>query len=240
MVERRWSLMSRPALLRAIEEKRILVSPYNKRNVRPNSIDVTFGNSIWRESLVKTVTGELPDNILYNPYDKESVKGVFKADKATALKEHPKLKDLHDRNAVCGISPDDEVVLIGPGESILGHTNEFIGSSCDHITTTMFARSSAGRNFLEVCRCAGQGDIGYCNRWTMEITNNSQCYTIPLVVGRRIAQIEFFETEPLGASYSEEGKYQTTADLDEMRKTWKPEDMLPKMYDDWEVIESGS
>lgn len=37
--------------------------------------------------------------------------------------------------------------------------------------------------------------MGYINRWTMEITNNSQHYSIPLVVGRRIAQIVFFHCE---------------------------------------------
>jgi dCTP deaminase-like len=52
-----------------------------------------------------------------------------------------------------------------------------------------------GRNFIEVCKCAGWGDIGYTNRWTMEITNNSRHYSIPLVVGRRVAQIIFFESE---------------------------------------------
>lgn len=59
----------------------------------------------------------------------------------------------------------------------------------------MKARSSLGRNFIEICKCAGWGDVGYVNRWTMEITNNSRYYTIPLVVGRRVAQIVFFETE---------------------------------------------
>lgn len=29
----------------------------------------------------------------------------------------------------------------------------------------------------------------------MEITNNSRFYSIPLVVGRRVAQIVFFDTE---------------------------------------------
>jgi hypothetical protein len=39
-----------------------------------------------------------------------------------------------------------------------------------------------------------RGDVGYVNRWTMEITNNSTHYSIPLVVGRRVAQIVFFDS----------------------------------------------
>lgn len=75
----------------------------------------------------------------------------------------------------------------------------------------MKARSSLGRNFIEVCKCAGWGDVGYINRWTMEITNNSRYYSIPLVVGRRIAQIVFFDTEGTleGRSYELTGtRYQ--------------------------------
>jgi len=47
--------------------------------------------------------------------------------------------------------------------------------------------------FFSFIQCAGWGDVGYINRWTMEITNNSRFYAIPLVVGRRIAQIVFFD-----------------------------------------------
>ena len=44
----------------------------------------------------------------------------------------------------------------------------------------------------------------------MEITNNSRYYSIPLVVGRRIAQIVFFDTEGIEQkSYETTGKYQT-------------------------------
>ena len=134
-----------------------------------------------------------------------------------------------------GISPDDKVILLEPGETILAHTNEFIGGK-DHITTMMKARSSLGRNFIEVCKCAGWGDVGYTNRWTMEITNNSRHYAIPLVVGRRIAQIVFFETGPIdGADYNSKGKYNSSTDLTKMKKDWHPTMMLPRLYNDRDI-----
>lgn len=58
----------------------------------------------------------------------------------------------------------DRIIWITPGETILAHTNEFIGG-CKSVTTMMKARSSLGRNFIEVCKCAGWGDVGYINRW---------------------------------------------------------------------------
>ena len=56
------------------------------------------------------------------------------------------------------ISHEDEIIWIAPGETILGHTNEFIGGT-ESVTTMMKARSSMGRNFIEVCKCAGWGDM---------------------------------------------------------------------------------
>jgi dCTP deaminase len=103
----------------------------------------------------------------------------------------------------------------------------------------MKARSSLGRNFIEVCKCAGWGDVGYVNRWAMEITNNSRNYIIPLVVGRRIAQIVFFETGPiLESDYSKGGKYQSTTDMKALKKMWEPEMILPRLYKDREAVAS--
>ena len=93
-----------------------------------------------------------------------------------------------------------------------------------------------GRSFLEVCKCAGWGDIGYVNRWTMEITNNSRIYRIPLVVGRRIAQIVFFATEEISEqeSYEVTGKYQTSNSISILEREWQPTSMLPRLYLDAE------
>jgi dCTP deaminase len=124
---------------------------------------------------------------------------------------------------------------MAPGETILGHTQEFIGGR-DHITTMMKARSSLGRSFISVCKCAGWGDVGYINRWTMEIQNTSNKYYIPLIVGRRIAQIVFFETGPIQATdYAAGGKYQSEGTLAQLKKSWKPHMMLPQLYRDRDI-----
>jgi len=103
----------------------------------------------------------------------------------------------------------------------------------------MKARSSLGRSFIEVCKCAGWGDVGYINRWTMEITNNSNHYYIPLVVGRRIAQIVFFETgEIIDHDCTKSGKYNNTTDIKQTIKNWNPMSMLPRLYQDKEIRNS--
>ena len=72
------------------------------------------------------------------------------------------------------------------------------------------------------------------------MTNNSRYYSIPLVVGRRIAQLVFFDSDGVlegdggPNSYERAGKYQTSSDMAALTHSWQPSDMLPKMYCDRE------
>lgn len=215
-------------ILDNMEDGSIVIAPFNRRNLSTSSYDVTLGEWYFREQPPKH------NHSLYNIWSKdhtEHVWGAHHPERAETAKEAFKKYNFEWE----GISPKDKVIMLRPGETILAHTNEFIGGR-DHITTMMKARSSMGRNFIEVCKCAGWGDVGYINRWTMEITNNSKNYIIPLVVGRRIAQIIFFETGPiLETDYTKAGKYAASVNLADLKKTWQPEMMLPKLWRDSDI-----
>lgn len=219
--------LSDKKILEQMERGDIIIEPYQEENLSTASYDVTLGRYFFAE--------KSPEHFqhIYNPYDQSHVERIWgtKALEAAPAKQVFK----HYNFAFDGIDKEDEVIVLDPGETILAHTNEYIGGR-NHITTMMKARSSLGRNFIEVCKCAGWGDVGFVNRWTMEITNNSQHYAIPLVVGRRIAQIVFFETgEIRGSDYVSDGKYQTEPDFDSLQESWNPQMMLPQMYNDHEV-----
>jgi dCTP deaminase len=121
---------------------------------------------------------------------------------------------------------DDGIIAIRPGDTILCHTQEVVGGSNGY-TTSMRARSSIGRSCLSVCKCAGVGDVGYIARWTMEITNHSHA-TVVLPVGLRVAQILFYQVGPTLKAYT--GKY------GRQEAPWSPYDMLPKLYNDRDVV----
>ncbi|MGC9603037.1 MAG: hypothetical protein ABSF47_01045 [Minisyncoccia bacterium] len=205
----------------------ISIHPFNRANLSTSSYDVTLGKYYFRERGSKY---HMP---IYNIWSKAHTDHVWGTKPFVAESAEKVFKKLNF--SWTGLSPEDKIILLDPGETILAHTNEFIGGR-NHVTTMMKARSSMGRNFIEVCKCAGWGDVGYVNRWTMEITNNSSHYAIPLVVGRRIAQIIFFETGPiLGSDYTKSGKYGKSADLKETIRNWKPKMMLPKLYEDRDI-----
>lgn len=118
-------------------------------------------------------------------------------------------------------------ILLAPGETILAHTREFIGG-VSGITTMVKARSSMGRSNITICRDAGWGDVGYYNRWCLEISNSSTC-PVFLTVGQRIGQVVFFYMSSPGARYA--GKYQIEAEeVNELVKAWHPSALLPKLY----------
>lgn len=219
------SLLSDRAILKCLQNKTIIINPFTPKNLSNCSYDVTLGPFYFRESSPE------PGQTIYNPYSQQMTKKVWgdvleaETSLSWSTRNQIKLENIRD---------DEKIIWLAPNETILAHTNEFVGGRIS-VNTMMKARSSLGRNFIAVCKCAGWGDIGYVNRWTMEITNNSRFYSIPLVVGRRIAQIVFFETEGTSASYEISGKYQENINMEELEKNWKPESILPKMYLDREI-----
>lgn len=219
--------LSDKKILESIKEGSIIIEPFKRENLATSSYDVTLGEWFFTEQRPPHF-----DN-LFNIYDKKHVDRVW----GTEPKRAESAKKVLERYRFdfVGIDPEEKIILLAPGETILAHTQEFIGGR-EHITTMMKARSSLGRSFIEVCKCAGWGDVGYTNRWTMEVTNNSAHYYIPLVVGRRIAQIVFFETGPiLENNYAKSGKYQTGDSVASLKKSWKPEMMLPRLYLDRDI-----
>lgn len=219
--------LSDKKILEEIKKGGVVITPFKRSNLATSSYDVTLGEYFFIEQPPKHFQN------IFNIYEKEHVDRVWGTKPLRAKSAKEVFKDY--KFDFGNISPNDKVILLAPGETILAHTDEFIGGR-KHITTMMKARSSLGRSFIEVCKCAGWGDVGYVNRWTMEITNNSNHYYIPLVVGRRIAQIVFFETgEILEKDYTIAGKYQTTTDMKKLAKSWNPTSMLPKLYMDRDI-----
>jgi dCTP deaminase len=232
LVEHAESINRRAATLSDLEIQyqmsigNLVIFPYNPDQTQSSSYDVRLGEYFYREH--KPEAGR----VIYSPWSESDVRRVWRDPQQAAL-----ASDRFTQNGEPlpgGVLPNDRIILLSPGERILGHTNEFIGGR-RNITTSMRARSSMNRNFVTVCDCAGWGDVGYFSRWTMEIKNHSTYQTIVLVVGRRVAQITFEWTGPTAQNYTTIGKYQTGEELADLVANWNPENMLPQMWKDREI-----
>jgi dCTP deaminase len=224
-------MLSKTEIEHYIKSGDITIDPFVPENLGSAQYDVTLGEWLYRERR-RLIRGEAFEPSVYNPFDERCVRAKWDLDRAITH------EDWIERSGVPleNIGRAEKLILLAPGEIILGHTNEFIGGSCDFITTMMKARSSLGRNCVEVCRCAGMGDVGYFNRWTMEIVNTSSVDTIVLPVGRRVAQLLFFKVKPVEGKdvYDQSGKYQASKSLAELKEQWTPAQMLPKQWLDRE------
>jgi deoxycytidine triphosphate deaminase len=213
----------------AIKKGHIVCHPLVDANIAGSSVDVTLGDWFYR-------TERAGSSGFYNPFDKRDVQRYF--DGPHRAETHSKWAKTNGRQLFEGIPANHPIIVLRPGERILGHTHEFIGIKAPG-TSTLQARSTWGRNGVAVCLDAGWGDPGYINRWTLEIYNMNQHESVVLPVGERIAQMVFYETGPVEGEYKKlSGKYQSnvSADLKMIIKNWKPEQMLPQAYKDMRQI----
>lgn len=213
----------------ALQEGHIVCDPA-PQVINGSSIDVTLGYYFYLAG------GKGNEDRLFNPFDENDVTRYF-GDYKIAKPWRDVRKKLTS-NAVASLDeinniPDDHpVIVLRPNERILAHTHEFIGILPPG-TTSMQARSTTGRIGISACYCAGWGDPGYINRWTMEIHNLNESEHIVLPVGYRIAQIVFSSTGSVATEYAKaSGNYQSgiSADLAAVKKAWRPHHMLPRAY----------
>lgn len=211
----------------ALEQGHIVCHPLVPENIRKSSIDLTLGE--WFFWAGKPKSG------LYNPFDEHEVARFFEGPHRALPMSHWQMKSWYGKRELSGIPVDHPVIWMPPRARILAHTHEFVGIHPPG-TTEMRARSSWGRNGISVCLCAGWGDPGYINRWTMEVHNLNDS-AVPLPIGERIAQLIFHHTGPVeGGTYGDEdgyeSKYQESSELAEVVAAWKPEHMLPRSWKD--------
>lgn len=219
------SVLSDEEIRRGVKEGYVIIHPYNEKLVRTSSYDVSTGEYYW------TTRPSHPGSRLFNPHNPDHVRRLWQGPyRAKTIREYLNSKEgEYYEEDFKGLLPDDPVIILSPGETILAHTEEFIGGK-DKVTSMLKGRSSWGRAFLSVCKDAGWGDVGYFNRWTMEVQNNLTHEWSVIPVRQPIAQLVFFRvTKSGGEQYSSNGVYQSTPDLEKLIKDWRPEMMLPRL-----------
>jgi dCTP deaminase len=196
------SALGDEAIKRGIDEGVIVIDPFREEQLNNASYDVRIGRYCW-----------IPvpnERLSIDPSLEPSVK-------------HFSLHDMKEKGPV----------TIHQGGFALFHTEEFIGGRMRGdvfgVLGTMKTTSTAARWGIDICRAAGWGDVGFFNRWTLEIENSAPWSTI-IKPGMRLGQVVFKEIDGVNgeSSYEKRGNYQSSDDVEQLKKSWNPEMMLPK------------
>lgn len=184
----------------------IVIEPFVKKLLGTNSYDLRLGQ--W----VAAYKARINDGTrTIDPTSPDVVAEIFTL---TSLRENP--------------------YTLLPGERVLGHTREFVGGTVAGqaaCVAHVHAKSTTARLGLTVCVDAGFGDVGFVNRWALEIANMGP-RPILLYENLVLAQVEFQRVGLPRSEYlyggGKRGSYQTGLDLEAIRSQWRPEAILPK------------
>lgn len=177
-------LLSDEDIRREIRKGKILIEPFDERQIQPNGYDVRIGPIYFL----------LRDGLdVFFPFIEDLVK-----------KSYVRREAIEETINVGEKKVQGRFIRLPPHGFIIAATSERVKTSED-IAASLRCRSSLARAGISIARCAGWGDIGFDGVWTMEIVNHlSIPYHLP--VGLRVGQIVFFRAEtPARKAYA--GKY---------------------------------
>jgi dCTP deaminase len=169
-------ILTGPEIAKQIKAKKIVITPFKKGRVNPNSYDLSLGREVgvyedWVECFeVPGVPKTLEDGRNF----------VVKPDMILDTKKKPHYRKFK-------IDPTVGWVL-RPGIGYLMHTEEVVHSSS--FVPVLDGKSSIGRLFISVHETAGYGDIGFSGQYTLEVTVKHALRVYP---GMRFCQIRFHE-----------------------------------------------
>jgi deoxycytidine triphosphate deaminase len=136
-----------------------------------------------------------------------------------------KVKDKEGREYV-KINVKEKAFELLPGMHVLAYTNEWFGAKANtaYAWTCLLKSTSARIGFNHLM--AGFVEAGYTQPLCLEL--ECKVYKETIKYGSLLVQGILQETIDNSVNYTEKGSYQSSSNLKELKKTWKPEDILPK------------
>ena len=210
-------ILSDRQILEEYSKGNIVIFPFNPeqpKNLGNASLDITLGPHFYRKN--PAYHGEHGGFV--NPFCSTDVRNYWGSPQKAS-----KIEDLFTSRTY-NLPVDSEFIVLNPHETILVHSNEYVGARRG-VNTLCRPRSTLGRAGISVIT-GGYGDVGFFSRWTLALHNNTNLIMI-LPVGERICQIVFFWAGETNKNYTERGQYQTSNNLEEVIRNWTPDAMLP-------------
>lgn len=151
---------------------------------------------------------ELGKSIIITPFNEKQLNPNsynLRLDNEILIYDTPVL-DMKKPNPTIKMTIPDEGMVIKPGMIILGKTMEWTESH--KYLPCLEGRSSIGRLGLFVHVTAGFGDVGFCGRWTLEI---SAVQPVRIYPGVEVCQIYYQDVKGEVTPYN--GKYNNSENV---------------------------
>lgn len=208
---RRGSMLTGSEILKQVNKKKILITPFNENRINPNSYNLSLNPKLCvysrgsdrsnivpytstSQKLEGTTKEGKTETIMINNHECPEVTPYLAIDqiddfaRSIPVLESTKLKPIDSmaENAVIRFTIPESGFVLQPGVLYLGRTNEAIATN--YYIPMINGRSSGGRLGLSVHICAGFGDIGFDGTFTLEIS-----VVEPLIIypNMEIAQVCF-------------------------------------------------
>lgn len=171
------SILTGSTIESEIKNGRIVITPFDKKRVNPNSYNLRLGSRL----------------LVYEPTYQESSNPALGS-------IHTVVLDMKKDNPVREIEIGKKGFVLRPGELYLGETMEH--TETPNYVPIIEGRSSVGRLGIQVHVTAGFGDIGFKGKWTLEIT---AVHPVRVYAGVEICQIAYMTSYGKITPY--QGKY---------------------------------
>lgn len=194
------SILTGKRIADALDTEDIIITPFVKEQLNPNSYDLTLGSKVaiythW---------------VAYDPFNHDHTDG-------SNLRVRDTLYDIAEPPQIQQYEISDKGWVLKPGIGYLMHTAERI-TSCKYVPV-LDGKSSVGRLFIKVHETAGYGDIGFDGQYTLEVTAQ---HPVRIYAGIRFCQIRFHETVGRVVDYKTQGNYVGAASMGPVpSKLWK-------------------
>lgn len=190
-------MLTAQAIRERVASGEIIVDPYDKDRVQPNSVDVTLGKGVatFREF---TYEG------WYGPHMRpDSSFERSQTLKASGQGRDDLWLDPKEKNPVRAYEMDESGWLVKPGILYLMHINEH--AFAPKLVMTIAGKSSLARLGLIVHFTAAHGETGFEGQFTLEVSAIN--HPIRLYPDMAIGQILFQTIEGPPEDYKERGNY---------------------------------
>lgn len=175
-------------ILSEIKNGSISIEPFDVSKLNPNSYNLTLSD--------KLLVYELP-------FHSDAIKDCGRIAPGPYTFMEP--IDMKSYNKTLEIKIPEDGYVLQPGVLYLGETVEYT-QSFKHVPC-LEGRSSVGRLGINIHATAGFGDIGFCGKWTLEISCVQPVKIYPFI---EICQIYYHEAKGEVVHYNGKYQYQET------------------------------